>query len=367
MARPRTQGAKKTRCRMLETDARLALIHEWLSRDLGMRPERIEPASADASFRRYFRAFNSGKTLVVMDAPPGKEDVRPYLKVTRLLESLGAHVPHVHEADVARGLLLLEDLGGTHYLSRLNAGDDPDRLYGDALRVLADIQVRGGEAAAELGPYDREALARELGLMPEWFIGRHLALELSGSEREMISASFEFLIAEALAQPAVFVHRDYHSRNLMVVDHHNPGILDFQDALRGPIGYDLVSLLKDCYISWPRERVVRWVGEHRSLLRSSYGRDGVELSGADDAQFLRWFDLIGVQRHVKVLGIFARLWYRDGKAGYLNDLPLTLEYVRDTCARYSELGGLARFLETRVVPELPRANARVAAGVPAGK
>jgi N-acetylmuramate 1-kinase len=346
---------------MPETDARLALIHEWLSSDLGMRPERIEPASADASFRRYFRAFNSGKTLVVMDAPPGKEDVRPYLKVTRLLESLGAHVPHVHEADVSRGLVLLEDLGGTHYLSRLNAGDDPERLYGDALRVLADIQVRGGEAAAELGPYDREALARELGLMPDWFLGRHLALELSTSEKETIAASFEFLIAEALAQPAVFVHRDYHSRNLMVVDHHNPGILDFQDALRGPIGYDLVSLLKDCYISWPRERVVRWVGGYRSLLRSSYGDDGVRLSGTDDAQFLRWFDLIGVQRHVKVLGIFARLWYRDGKAGYLNDLPLTLEYVRDTCARYSELGGLARLLETHVVPELARANARVVA------
>jgi N-acetylmuramate 1-kinase len=361
MARPRTEGAKKTRCRMPETDARLALIHEWLSSDLGMRPERIEPASADASFRRYFRAFNSGKTLVVMDAPPGKEDVRPYLKVTRLLESLGAHVPHVHAADVSRGLVLLEDLGGTHYLSRLNAGDDPERLYGDALRVLADIQVRGGEAAAELGPYDREALARELGLMPDWFLGRHLALELSTSEKETIAASFEFLIAEALAQPAVFVHRDYHSRNLMVVDHHNPGILDFQDALRGPIGYDLVSLLKDCYISWPRERVVRWVGGYRSLLRSSYGDDGVRLSGTDDAQFLRWFDLIGVQRHVKVLGIFARLWYRDGKAGYLNDLPLTLEYVRDTCARYSELGGLARLLETRVVPELARANARVVA------
>ena len=340
---------------MPETDARLALINEWLSRDLGMRPERIEPASADASFRRYFRAFNSGKTLVVMDAPPGKEDVRPYLKVTRLLESLGAHVPHVHEADVARGLVLLEDLGGTHYLSRLNAGDDPERLYGDALRVLADIQVRGGEAAAELGPYDREALARELGLMPEWFLGRHLAFELSGSEKETIAASFEFLIAEALAQPAVFVHRDYHSRNLMVVDHHNPGILDFQDALRGPVGYDLVSLLKDCYISWPRERVEGWVFQYREMLQSRGGPVGGEAR-----EFLRWFDLIGVQRHIKVLGIFARLWYRDGKPGYLRDLPLTLDYVRDTCKRYVELADLAELIEARIVPELPRANARVA-------
>jgi aminoglycoside/choline kinase family phosphotransferase len=346
---------------MVETDARLALLQDWLSRELGLHPERVEPASADASFRRYFRAFRNGTTFIVMDAPPGKEDVLPYLKVTGLLEALGAHVPHVHEADVARGLLLLEDLGGTHYLSRLNAGDDPERLYGDALRVLADIQVRGGEAAAELPPYDREVLARELALMPDWFVGRHLALELSSADTRMIAAAFEFLIGEALTQPAVFVHRDYHSRNLMVVDDRNPGILDFQDALRGPIGYDLVSLLKDCYISWPRERVVRWVSDYRALLRSQGGEGGGRLSGRDDAEFLRWFDLIGVQRHIKVLGIFARLWYRDGKPGYMNDLPLTLEYVRDTCGRYAELGDLARFLEERVVPELPRANARVAA------
>jgi N-acetylmuramate 1-kinase len=344
---------------MPEIDARLALIHEWLSRDLGLRPERVEPASADASFRRYFRAFNNGKTFVVMDAPPGKEDVRPYLTVTRLLESLGAHVPHVYEADVARGLLLLEDLGGTHYLSRFNAGEDPERLYGDALRVLADIQVNGAEAAAALAPYDRAPLAREVALMPEWFLARHLALDLSASETQMIATTFETLIVEALAQPAVFVHRDYHSRNLMVVDDRNPGILDFQDALRGPIGYDLVSLLKDCYISWPRARVVRWVNEYRALLRSK-GDAGTRLSGRDDTEFLRWFDLIGVQRHIKVLGIFARLWYRDGKSGYLKDLPLTLEYVRDACARYSELREMARFLEDRVVPELPRANARVA-------
>jgi N-acetylmuramate 1-kinase len=350
---------------MTNNDARLALIHDWLSQDLRMQLESVEPASADASFRRYFRAKTvgrapaDGKTLIVMDAPPGKEDVRPYLKVTRLLEGIGAHVPHVHEADIERGLLLMEDLGTTQYLTRLNAGDDPDRLYGDALRALADIQVRGVDAAAELAPYDREPLARELALMPEWFLGRHLEYQPSASESKVISTAFEFLIAEALAQPAVFVHRDYHSRNLMVLTDRNPGIIDFQDALRGPIGYDLVSVLKDCYISWPRERVVSWVAGHRKLLRTAYGDAGARLSGADDAQFLRWFDLIGVQRHIKVLGVFARLWYRDGKSGYLNDLPLTLEYVRDTCHRYEELAELAQFLEARVVPELPRANARV--------
>jgi len=341
---------------MPDKDARLALVHKWLSDDLGLRPEKVEPASSDASFRRYFRAFRNDETFIIMDAPPDREDVRPYLKVTRLLESLGVHVPHVHEADVTNGLLLLEDLGVTQYLQRLNAGDDPDRLYGDALFALAEIQTCGVEAARELAPYDREALARELALMPEWFCRRHLQLALTDAENQIIAKAFEFLIFEALQQPAVFVHRDYHSRNLMVLSERNPGVIDFQDALCGPIGYDLVSLLKDCYIGWPRERVEQWVGGYRNLLRSRGGP-----GGRDDREFLRWFDLIGVQRHIKVLGIFARLWYRDGKSGYLRDLPLTLEYVRDTCGRYPELADLGSFLERRVVPELPRANARVAA------
>jgi aminoglycoside/choline kinase family phosphotransferase len=339
---------------MTETDARLALLHDWLVKDLGLKPERVEPASADASFRRYFRAFCGSETLIVMDAPPDREDVRPYLKVTGLLESIGVHVPHVREADVARGLLLLEDLGGTHYLQRLNAGDDPDKLYADALHALADIQTRGMEAARQLDPYGREPLARELALMPEWFFARHLALQLTTEESQIVQGTFEFLIAEALAQPPVFVHRDYHSRNLMIVREDNPGILDFQDALRGPMGYDLVSLLKDCYIGWPRERVVRWVAGYRSLLQAR----GTN-AGGSDAEFLRWFDLIGLQRHIKVLGIFSRLWYRDGKPGYLRDLPLTLEYVRDTSRRYPELADFSGLLERRMIPELPRANRRV--------
>jgi aminoglycoside/choline kinase family phosphotransferase len=338
---------------MHETDARVALIREWLSRDLRLPLARLEPASSDASFRRYFRVFAGNTTYVVMDAPPGKEDVRPYLRVSGLLEAVGVHVPHVHEADADRGLLLLEDLGSTLYLERLHAGDDPERLYGDALAALANIQVRGAEAAAQLPPYDEPALARELALMPEWFLRRHLLLTLDTADQALLAASFAFLSSEALAQPAVFVHRDYHSRNLMVVADRNPGVIDFQDALRGPVGYDLVSLLKDCYIAWPRERVVAWVAGYRRQLGAHGG-----LRGASDAQFLRWFDLIGVQRHLKVLGIFCRLWYRDGKSGYLPDLPRTFDYVRDTCARYSELGSLARFLEERVAPALPLANAR---------
>jgi aminoglycoside/choline kinase family phosphotransferase len=341
---------------MPQTDARLALVENWLSNDLGIHPERVEPASSDASFRRYFRAFRNDETFVIMDAPPGKEDVRAYLKVTALLESLGVHVPRVHEADVGNGLLLLEDLGVTQYLQRLNAGDDPDRLYGDALFALAEIQTRGTDAARELAPYDREALAREMALMPEWFCKRHLELTLTDAESEIIANTFEFLIDAALAQPTVFVHRDFHSRNLMITTERNPGVIDFQDALRGPIGYDLVSILKDCYIGWPRERVEQWVIGYRNLIRARGGP-----GGSDATEFVRWFDLIGLQRHIKVLGIFARLWYRDRKAGYLRDLPLTLEYVRDTAWRYPELEPFAQLIERRFVPELPRANARAVA------
>jgi len=344
---------------MPESDARLALIEDWLARELRLPVRRIEPASSDASFRRYFRVFRDGATYIVMDAPPHREDVRPYLKVTRLLESLGVHVPHVHEADTARGLLLLEDLGSTLYLERLSAGDDPEPLYRDALTALAAIQVRGREASAELPPYDETPLGNELALMPEWFLARHLQLPPSAAQAAVVHDCFAFLIREALAQPRVFVHRDYHSRNLMVARERNPGILDFQDALCGPVGYDLVSLLKDCYIVWPRARVLDWVKGYRAQLLAQGGE-----AGASEGQFLRWFDLVGVQRHIKVLGIFCRLWYRDGKPGYLADLPRVLDYVRATCAHYRELAGLGRFLEEQVAAALPRANARAAAALP---
>ncbi len=322
----------------------------------------VTVASADASFRRYFRAERGdGQTLVVMDAPPDKEDIRPYLKVARLLESLDVHVPHIHATDLERGFVLLEDLGTTQYLAPLRSGGDVDALYGAALESLAHIQARGGAAARELDPYDAAVLEREMQLLPQWFCARHLGLELDADEQALLRHAFDFLVAEALAQPVVFVHRDFHSRNLMVTPLRNPGIIDFQDALAGPVGYDLVSLLKDCYIQWPRARVEAWVRGYRAQLRAA-GR--ADLSGAGEREFLRWFDLAGVQRHVKVLGIFARLWHRDGKIGYLDDLPLTLDYVRDTCARYIELAGFARWLERRIVPLLPAANARARAAAP---
>jgi aminoglycoside/choline kinase family phosphotransferase len=351
---------------MLKNDPRLALIGSWLTRDLGWRIGRIAVASADASFRRYFRVSRGdvdpsawaprADTLIVMDAPPGKEDIAPYLKVSALLEQAGAHVPHVHASDVTRGFIVMEDLGDIQYLSKLKTGRGVDKLYGEALATLANIQVRGLRAAAALPPYDRAPLSRELELMPEWFLEKHLKLDLLPEERGLLTVTFEFLINEALLQPQVFVHRDYHSRNLMVLPQDNkggPGVIDFQDALRGPIGYDLVSLLKDCYISWSRERVERWVRGYRRVL----GNLGANV-GDSEYQFMRWFDLIGVQRHLKVLGIFARLWHRDGKIGYLADLPLTFEYVRDACRRYPELKEFERWMAWRVAPLLAEANAR---------
>ena len=341
---------------MFPADERLDLVTDWVTRELRLSPQRIEPASSDASFRRYFRVFHAGGTHIVMDAPPGREDVRPYLNVTVMLETAGVHVPRVFEWDADRGLVLLEDLGTRPYLPALKSDGDADQLYRDALEALADIQVRGRDCAFQLPPYDRAVLVREMALMPEWFCARHLQLELTRAQGEMLTAAFEFLVAEALAQPQVFVHRDYHSRNLLITDQRNPGIIDFQDALRGPVGYDLASLLKDCYIRWPRSRVEGWVREYRLMMHERASRS----AGANDAQMLHWFDVIGIQRHLKVLGIFARLWYRDGKSGYLNDLPLTLRYVVDACPRFPALHALREFLIEHVVPALPLANAREA-------
>jgi len=350
------------RAEALSGDARIVLIRDWLCGELGWpRDCRLEPASADASFRRYFRVWRpTGATRVIMDAPPGKEDTEPYLHVTRLLQACGVHVPEIEAADTGRGLLLLEDLGTVHMLARLGGGGDPELLYGEALASLALIQLRGSAAARELPHYGADALARELQLLPEWFCVRHLQLALTADDQELLAETFSLLIRAAGAQPVVFVHRDYHSRNLMITAEHSPGIIDFQDAVAGPIGYDLASLLKDCYISWPRERVSAWLDRYRQQLRSAGA--GV---GADQAEFQRWFDLAGLQRHLKVLGIFARLWYRDGKRAYLADLPLTLEYVRDTAARYDELRRFSDWVESALAPRLAAANARAYSSVPA--
>jgi len=332
---------------------RRAQIADWLRGQVRFDLVRLEPASSDASFRRYLRAWRAdGATRVVMDAPPDKEDTAPFLQVAALLERCGVHVPRVDAVDAVRGFVLMEDLGSVQYLARLREGADPQPLYADALEALQRIQLQGGSAARELPPYDRAALEREMALMGEWFCVRHLRLVLDAEDHAVLAGTFELLTRAALSQPVVFVHRDYHSRNLMWLPQGNPGILDFQDALAGPITYDLVSLLKDCYVEWPRARVQGWVGDYRARLAAQGGP-----AGADAQQFLRWFDLAGLQRHIKVLGIFARLWWRDGKAGYLADLPRTLQYVRAAAGAFPELAAFAAWLERRVAPVFAAANA----------
>jgi aminoglycoside/choline kinase family phosphotransferase len=348
---------------MTSPDLRLAILTRWVGEELGHRLERISVASADASFRRYFRAhLADGRSLIVMDAPPEREDIGPYLCVTGLLAEIGLHVPKVHAVDQARGLVLLEDLGTEQYLAALQDRSRADALYGEALGALCTLQLRGGAAAAQLPPYDDAVLQRELELMPEWFAVQHLGIVLTDEDRGVLAASFKVLREEALAQPVTFVHRDYHSRNLMVLPAAGPGIIDFQDALAGPVGYDLVSLLKDCYVRWPRAQVEGWLRGHRAALRAG---GGGALTGSSDREFLRWFDFIGVQRHIKVLGIFARLCWRDGKLGYLDDLPLTLGYTLDACARHPELSDLGAWLRRLALPGLEAANdrARIAATV----
>jgi aminoglycoside/choline kinase family phosphotransferase len=345
---------------MTAADVRLDQLTHWLAQELQRPAARIEVASADASFRRYFRAFFAdGSTAVLMDAPPDREDIGPYLRVAGLLAGTGVHVPRVDAVDPGRGFVMMEDLGSTPYLALLSRGERVDELYGEALDALCAIQVRGHDAAGELPPYDAAVLQREMALMPEWFCRRHLGLDMTTEDDELLRAAFDVLEREALAQPRVFVHRDFHSRNLMVLPSGGPGVIDFQDALAGPVGYDAVSLLKDCYVSWPRARVESWLRSFRARLVAAGQRVG---AGATEREFLRWFDFIGVQRHVKVLGIFARLWWRDGKAGYLDDLPLTLDYVLDAAARHPELAPLRAWLARRAAPALASRAAVSACG-----
>lgn len=321
-----------------------ALI-QWLTERVGLRDFRIEPASDDASFRRYFRiTLADGGTRIAMDAPPEQEDCAPFLRIAEQLGAVGLHVPIIHAADPLQGFILLEDLGTVHYLDRLN-GETVDRLYGDALAALAVIQSVGPRESLPL--YDEALLRREMALFPDWLLGRHLGLELDDSEQTMLAGCFDLLVASALEQPRVCVHRDYHSRNLLVSASPSPGILDFQDAVAGPVTYDLVSLLKDCYIAWPTPRVQEWAMGYFELAVQS----GV-LQPPHEAQFLRWFDLMGVQRHLKASGIFARLNHRDGKPGYLGDIPRTLGYIVEVAGRYPELAGLGQLIQQRLLPRL---------------
>lgn len=331
-------------------DRRKAL-ETWLAQVLPRSDFRLTSASADASFRRYFRVHMPDQTLIAMDAPPPQEDCRPFVAVAKLLQAAGLNVPQVLAQDIAQGFLLLSDLGDTTYLSQLQqyqhgatsgmaqAEALSSKLYEDATTALVHLQQATSTYA--LPAYDAALLSREMQLFPDWYVTQHLRHTLSEADMAVLAQTFALLNQNILAQTQVYVHRDYHSRNLMVCKAgSNPGILDFQDAVVGAITYDLVSLLKDAYITWPEDLVLDWAIRFWQKARNA----GLHLP-EDFAAFYRDFEWMGVQRHIKVLGIFARLYHRDGKDGYLKDMPLVLEYLYKACERYVELHPFYKLLQ----------------------
>lgn len=322
----------------MQDDQRLIDLQQWLRDDLNIAFDSIAPASADASFRRYFRIEHNSESLIVMDAPPEKESCLPFINIANALLKTGLNVPRVLKQNLEQGFLLLSDLGSIQYLAQLNS-ESAEKLYGDAFDALL-LMHRDSDNYAHLPPYDHALLMREMELVREWYVGRNLNVTLTAQQHTTLDDAFELLTKSSLAQPQVLVHRDYHSRNLMVVEKDNPGVLDFQDAVIGAITYDLVSLLKDCYIEWPREQVLGWVRSyHQRLLENGI------INNVSETQFIKWFDFMGVQRHLKVLGIFSRLNIRDGKSGYLKDIPLTLAYVVEVCGLYEALKPLGNLLD----------------------
>ena len=319
-------------------DFRLVELERWLGAQFPSLHCTLAPASADASFRRYWRlSVADGRSFIVMDAPPGKEDCRPFLHVAGLFAAAGAHVPAIHAQDLKAGFLLLEDLGNATFLDCLNRKQDPKPFYAAATETLVRIQQASRPGA--LPEYDRELLERELNLFPDWYLARELRRELPPRDRDVLRSAFAALLANNLAQPRVFVHRDFHSRNLMLSEP-LPGVLDFQDAVYGPITYDLVSLLRDAYVRWEEEQVIDWAVRYWERARKA----GLPVR-ADFAGFYRDFEWMGAQRQLKVVGIFARLCHRDGKQRYLSDIPRVLAYLTASCRRYRELAPLARLLD----------------------
>lgn len=326
----------------LVSGPRFEALRQWLSRDLGLTDYRMAPVSGDASFRRYFRVYLGGGSLIAMDAPPAQEDCRLFIRIAGGFYNLGLNVPEVLEQDLEQGFLLLTDLGERQYLGCLNSRNAA-ALYGDALAALQLLQEAD---ARELGLplYDWNLLIREMELFQDWYLGQHAGIQVGAA----LGRIFALLAGSALEQPQVPVHRDYHSRNLMLTEKANPGILDFQDAVKGPVTYDLVSLLRDCYIAWPQEQVLAWLCDYRRKA----ARAGIVL-GCSQREFSRWFDWMGVQRHLKAIGIFSRLNYRDGKPDYLKDIPRTLNYLRSVAGQYGELAELGRLLRDLPAPAIP--------------
>lgn len=333
-------------------DVRQEKLTQWVAKVLNQTNLSLDMVSGDASFRRYFRANVDGNSWVAMDAPPDKEDSSSFVAIAQYWLRQGIQVPAIHSYDLDLGFLLLNDFGDDVLLGSLlsvNAKTEPNEEAGDqyyclAMQALLDIQAVQPELSYPLPPYNEALLQREMALFPDWLLEKKLGLSLSSSERAMLAQSFKLLAESALAQPQVTVHRDFHSRNLMVLKDGSLGVIDFQDAVFGPITYDLVSLLRDCYVVWPSEKVAQWCQHYYTLLQSQRALE------FDCAQFKTWFDLMGLQRHLKAAGIFARLSLRDGKHGYLEDIPRTVDYLVAVSKDHLELAPFYDFLVTKVQP-----------------
>ena len=329
------------------TDVRLTTLKDWLACIDAVAGAELTLASGDASFRRYFRLHLGSGSFIVMDAPPPHEDCLPFIQIAGHFEAMQLNAPRVIDASPEDGFLLLTDLGTTQYLERLDsAPESATRLYADALHALLLMQDRGRAFQSALPAYDNELLQFELSLFHDWLCEKHLGIEFSEADEKSWQSVCNLLANNALDQPQVFVHRDYHSRNLMVTAEDNPGILDFQDAVEGPLTYDLVSLLKDCYVRWPAEQVRGWASDFYTKL------DEPTCAQIGSEEFMRYFDLMGAQRHLKAAGIFARLKHRDGKPGFMADVPRTLHYVAELGPQYNELDFLVRLIGERCLPAL---------------
>lgn len=324
-------------------DDRAKAILQWLTTDLGLDITRFEAASSDASFRRYFRVTQQQQNYIVMDAPPDKENTAPFIKIAELFAEAQVNVPDIIQQNTQQGFLLLEDFGSECLLDRLN-DDSVDDIYQSALNSLVTLQKNVAIHSSDLPRYDASLLQTELNLFSDWFLVQQCGLSLTSAQQNIIQSSDRFLIDSALQQAQVCVHRDYHSRNLMHLSSNTPGIIDFQDAVIGPVTYDAVSLLRDCYISWSDAQIEKSLFPYFQQLQQA------NLISCDFSQFQRDFDLMGIQRHLKAIGIFSRLNIRDGKSAYLKDVPRTLDYVISISQRYPELKDFHTFLLTTVLP-----------------
>jgi len=319
---------------------RESLLEDWVRKATNNPSATLQAMQNDASFRRYFRVYlPNHSTFIAMDAPPNKENLKPFVEIAQHLLAAGLNAPDIIAIDWQNGFLLLSDLGDELYLPILKENNrlKIDQLYGDALAALATMQAC--VETDHLPLYDEKLLRFEMQLLPDWFITKHLEIALNNEDQKKLNACFDLLVQTALEQPQVFVHRDYHSRNLLIHPRQNPAILDFQDAVKGAVTYDLVSLLKDAYISWDRN----WIEEKVLGYHELAHQMGI-ISNVSEKEFLKWFDWMGLQRHIKVAGIFARLYHRDGKAGYLKDIPLVLKYIVETAERYPEMRWLGELI-----------------------